>query len=406
MNIVKKLEIIIQKVNKNARAYLVGGAVRDMIANIPPKDHDFVVTGVTKEDLIAAGGTFVDPKSAFPVFLFDIDGEQCEVAIARTEKKVGTGHRAFELTFGPEVTIEEDLFRRDFTINAIAMNSNGEFVDPYGGVNDIKNRILRIVNPKAFIEDPLRVIRLCRFAAYGYEPSKETLEIARQIPETEFEALPIERFVNEFLKAAKKEHFSKFIITLLAIPNAMKVYFPELKKMATTVAGPVKYHGYDSVLDHTIKVINAQHDPIARIAALFHDIGKIETPEDILPHHYGHDKTNIYENIKFYNKLPNNYKKAIQDVVHEHMRVKKVKLSKLIRIFEMTNRNGTTEVLISIAVADGYCNEEKLRTVAKVAAMKAKELGIVDKIRGKKSDIIKQIILDAKIKKAKEMLNE
>lgn len=179
--------------------FLVGGAVRDLLQGREPKDLDFIAFS-TPEKLLALGGKFADSKTCIPVFVFDFDGIQVEIALPRKDIKTGKGYKGFSFSF-EGVSLIDDLARRDFTINAIALDSDGNIIDPFNGVNDLRNKILRAVNPQAFADDPLRVIRLCRFSSKGFKPAEETIELARKVPREEFEALPVERFINELIKA-------------------------------------------------------------------------------------------------------------------------------------------------------------------------------------------------------------
>ena len=194
------------------KKFLVGGAVRDTLMGGIPKDKDYVVVGSTPEEMVSLG--FSQVGADFPVFLHPETGE--EYALARVERKVGIGYQGFACEFSPDVTLEDDLFRRDLTINAIAFDEEtGQYIDPYGGIADIKAGVLRHVS-KHFEEDPLRVLRVCRFAArYGFKVHPETMMMMRRVVATEdFASLSDERIYTEFMKALGEEQSSQFIKVL------------------------------------------------------------------------------------------------------------------------------------------------------------------------------------------------
>lgn len=190
------------------KIYLVGGAVRDQFLGVESKDNDYVVVGSTPEEMIALG--FKKVGSDFPVFLHPETGD--EYALARTEKKTGAGYNGFTCEFSPTVTIEEDLFRRDLTINAMAMGDDGELIDPYGGFTDLSNEIIRHVNPDAFADDPVRVLRAARFAArYEFEISQDTLALMFTCVINEFDNLTPERVWKELEKGLSEESFYRML---------------------------------------------------------------------------------------------------------------------------------------------------------------------------------------------------
>lgn len=184
------------------KVYQVGGCVRDYLLGNTPNDIDYVVVGSTEEDMLKYG--FEKVGADFPVFLHP--NTKDEYALARTEVKTGTGYHGFETHFGPEVTLEQDLYRRDFTMNAMAMNISlrREIVDPYNGQEDIKNKVIRAVNPDAFVEDPVRILRAARFAArYGFTVHPETVELIKSIPIEDLLDVTRERVMLELEKALK-----------------------------------------------------------------------------------------------------------------------------------------------------------------------------------------------------------
>ncbi|MDT8429383.1 MAG: multifunctional CCA addition/repair protein [Pseudomonadales bacterium] len=271
--------------------YLVGGAVRDRLLGLGRADHDWVVVGATAAEMLAQGYTQVGRD--FPVFLHPKTRE--EYALARTERKTAPGHTGFLIHADPTVTLEEDLQRRDLTINAIAEDSNGKLIDPYGGAQDIANRVLRHVSP-AFVEDPLRVLRVARFAArfanLGFSIAPETLGLMQEIAASgELTHLPAERLWQECQKALQETSPATFIRTLRQA-NALPALLPEVDALFG-IPQPAQHHPEIDTGLHTLMVLEQatrlSTDPVVRFAALMHDVGKATTEKDNWPHHYGHE---------------------------------------------------------------------------------------------------------------------
>ena len=276
------------------KTYLVGGAVRDRLLGLPVKERDWVVTGATPDGMTGLGYKAVGKD--FPVFLHPATGE--EYALARTERKTGKGYHGFEFQAAPGVTLEDDLRRRDLTINAIA-EADGRLVDPYGGEKDLKARLLRHVSP-AFVEDPVRVLRVARFAArfapLGFTVAPETLALMREMAQNgEVDALVPERVWQETLKALVCAKPSVYFETLRACGALAKV-FPELDRL-WGVPQPAKWHPEIDTGVHVMMVLDQaarlSPEPAVRYAALTHDLGKGTTSRDILPHHYGHEERSV-----------------------------------------------------------------------------------------------------------------
>ena len=271
--------------------YKVGGAVRDRLLGIPVTDIDRVVVGATAEDMLAKG--FRPVGADFPVFLDPKTGE--EYALARTERKSGRGYGGFVFHASPEVTLEQDLIRRDLTINAMAEDDHGHLTDPYHGQRDLKARVLRHVSP-AFAEDPLRVLRVARFAAryapLGFTVADETLELMRQLSDSgELEALTAERSWKEISRALMEEQPQVFI-QVLRDCTALKVLMPEVDALFG-VPQPEAHHPEIDTGLHTLSVLEqaARHrQPLTvRWACLLHDLGKGLTPQDEWPRHIAHE---------------------------------------------------------------------------------------------------------------------
>ncbi|MDT8371812.1 MAG: multifunctional CCA addition/repair protein [Gammaproteobacteria bacterium] len=272
--------------------YLVGGSVRDKLLGIPVKDRDWVVVGSTPEQMIDQGYQAVGKD--FPVFLHPKTHE--EYALARTERKTGPGYRGFVVHAAPDVTLEQDLARRDLTINAIAQCSDGTLIDPFNGQNDLKNKILRHVSP-AFAEDPVRVLRLARFAArFNFTVADETkILILEMIHAGELDHLVPERVWQELEKALKTNQPSLFFTTLKHV-QALAILFPEVDRLFGIPQVP-KWHPEIDTGIHVMMVIDQAarltDDIAVRFAALCHDLGKGTTPSDILPQHIGHEHRSI-----------------------------------------------------------------------------------------------------------------
>ncbi|WMS85572.1 multifunctional CCA addition/repair protein [Pleionea litopenaei] len=275
--------------------YLVGGAVRDQLLNRPVVDRDWVVVGATPDELIQRG--FKPVGKDFPVFLNPQTHE--EYALARTEKKQGKGYHGFSCYFAPDVTLEQDLERRDLTINAIAQSEDGTLVDPFNGVADLQAKVLRHVSA-AFIEDPLRVLRVARFAAryhsLGFTIAEETLQLMRQLAASgELNHLTPERVWKETEKALSENSPQVYFQTLHQV-DALACIFPELDRL-WGIPNPPQWHPEIDSGIHTMMVLEQaaklSSSIDVRFAALCHDLGKGLTPEHEWPSHKGHEVAGI-----------------------------------------------------------------------------------------------------------------
>lgn len=273
------------------KIYKVGGAVRDRLLGLPITDIDRVVVGATADEMLAKG--FRPVGADFPVFLHPESGE--EYALARTERKSGRGYGGFTFHASPEVTLEEDLIRRDLTINAMAEDDQQNLTDPYHGQRDLEDRILRHVSP-AFAEDPLRVLRVARFAAryagLGFTVAPETLDLMRQLSESgELEALTAERSWKEMSRALMEDQPQVFI-QVLRDCGALNVLMPEVDALFGVPQPEIHHPEIDSGI-HTLSVLeqSALHkQPLTvRWACLLHDLGKGLTPEEQWPRHIAHE---------------------------------------------------------------------------------------------------------------------
>ena len=272
--------------------YCVGGAVRDQLLGIPVQDRDWVVVGSTPEDMVARG--FKPVGKDFPVFLHPVTHE--EYALARTERKTTPGYKGFVVHAAPDVTLEQDLLRRDFTINAIAQAADGTLIDPYHGVADIQARILRHVSP-AFSEDPVRILRAARFVArIGFCIAPETLILMREmVANGEVDALVPERVWQELARGLMEKRPSHFILTLREC-GALQKILPEVEALFG-VPQPPQHHPEIDCGVHTMLVLEDAalygYTLEVRFAALTHDLGKGNTPAHILPRHIGHEARSV-----------------------------------------------------------------------------------------------------------------
>jgi tRNA nucleotidyltransferase (CCA-adding enzyme) len=279
------------------KIYCVGGSVRDRLLGLTVQDHDWVVVGSTPEEMIAQG--FRPVGKDFPVFLHPQTHE--EYALARTERKTARGYQGFAVYAAPDVTLEQDLARRDFTINAIAQevddkSGGGKLIDPHNGIADLRAGILRHVSA-AFSEDPVRILRAARFAArFGFTIAPETLALMRDMVNNgEADALVAERVWQELARGLMEKKPSRFFETLRSCSALAKI-IPEVDALFG-VPQPENHHPEIDCGIHTMLVVDdaALHDyPLeVRFAALTHDLGKAATPKDILPRHIGHELRSV-----------------------------------------------------------------------------------------------------------------
>jgi tRNA nucleotidyltransferase (CCA-adding enzyme) len=288
------------------KVYEVGGAVRDALLGLPVKERDWVVVGATPDELTAQGYRRVGKD--FPVFLHPQTGE--EYALARTERKTGPGYKGFEFDTATSVTLEQDLERRDLTINAIARTASGELIDPWQGRADLAARVLRHVSP-AFREDPLRVLRVARFAArfapLGFTVAPETLELMKEIVAAgEIEALTPERVWQETVKGLGTERPDVYFEVLRSC-GALERAFPEIDALFG-VPQPERWHPEIDTGVHTLMALRIAAQLSAsetvRFAVLTHDLGKAATPAELMPRHHGHEQRSEELVAKLCERLP------------------------------------------------------------------------------------------------------
>ncbi len=321
--------------------YLVGGAVRDSLINYPSSENDWVVVGATPEQMTDLG--YKPVGQDFPVFIHPKTGE--EYALARTERKSGHGYKGFEFYTSTEVSLEEDLIRRDLTINAMAQDDEGHIIDPFDGQKDLAHKLLRHVS-EAFTEDPLRVLRVARFAAryahLGFTVAPETMELMKSIvAKGEMEFLVAERVWKETSRALAEQSPQVFFEVLKAC-NALEVLLPEVDALFG-VPQRADYHPEIDTGIHTLMALKAATKltdcEAIRFAVLVHDVGKAITPEDVLPSHSGHEKRGLPLVKAICDRLtvPNKHRQLAMSVTEFHLhchRALELKPATLLKLFQ------------------------------------------------------------------------
>jgi tRNA nucleotidyltransferase (CCA-adding enzyme) len=303
--------------------YLVGGAVRDALLNEAAGDRDWVVIGSSPEDMLERGFRAVGKD--FPVFLHPVSGE--EYALARRERKTGPGYTGFATESGSDVTLEEDLSRRDLTVNAMAQDPDGGLIDPFGGAQDLNNGILRHVSD-AFVEDPLRVLRVARFAARyagrGFAVAPETVDLMRRISASgELASLVPERVWQETCRALGEANPSEFIRVLQRC-DALDIIFPEIAALQGVLQN-VEHHPEGDAFVHTLMALDAatkiSQQKEVRFAALVHDLGKAKTPQNEWPRHIKHEHRGVTIVNALCDRLrvPSDYRELAVLVTREHL---------------------------------------------------------------------------------------
>ena len=344
MNDVIEIAKIIK--SNGGNLYLVGGAIRDKLLGISNHDEDYCVTGLSFDEFSRLfPEAFVRGKD-FPVFSID----NMEFAIARKERKIGIGHNNFEIEVDKKITIEEDLARRDITINAIAREVlTGKIIDPFDGEKDLKNNVIRAVS-NHFAEDPLRAYRVARFASqFNFDVEDNTIKMITSL-KVELSSLSVERVYNEFSKALLTNSPTVFF-EVLRKANVLEVHFKEIYDLIGAEQ-PVKYHPEGDSYNHTMLVLDKVTNATAnleterkleiRFAALVHDLGKGTTPKEEYPHHIGHEKRGVglVKNIGKRLKLPTRLIKCGITSCLEHMRggvFDKMTLGKKVSFIEQIN---------------------------------------------------------------------
>ena len=322
------------------KTYLVGGAVRDQLLGLEVVDRDWVVVGTTPEHMIKSG--FKPVGKDFPVFIKPDSGE--EYALARTERKTAKGYQGFAFNTSPDITLEDDLSRRDLTINAIAQATDGTVIDPFNGQDDLQFGILRHVS-EAFIEDPVRILRVARFAArFDFTVAPETMELMKSMSANgEVDALVAERVWSEFHKALLTNHPRKFI-EILRECGALKKILPEIDDLFG-IPQPEQHHPEIDTGIHTLMVLEQackiSNEPMVRFAALMHDLGKAKTPSSGWPRHIGHEKlgVSVIKELCLRLRIPSKFRELACIVSEFHLKMhclNELKNSTILKLLEST----------------------------------------------------------------------
>ena len=394
------------------RGYLAGGAVRDMVMGRAAHDRDYLVCGMLPEEFTALFPEARLAGKSFPVFLLEIGGAVCEVAFARVERKTGRGYTGFEARCGKDITVEQDLVRRDTTINSMAMDGEGRIIDPYGGKADIERKIIRATSAAHFAEDPVRALRAARQAAqFGFEIEPATLALMGRCAE-ELRTEPAERKFAELEKALASPAPSRFFRALLSA-GLLSQEFPQIVALMGK-SQPPEYHPEGDAFDHTMIVTDTAAadgaSPEAVFSALLHDIGKGTTPEDMLPHHYRHEERGLalLPEIAAALKIPKRWRKCAEFVIREHMRASLVKTPSKIRDLVRALENGPIsrrdfEIVIAadnggkipewLARYDEYLSVLKSASSAPIPErLRGAQIG--EYIRGREAHALKKFITD------------
>ena len=320
----KEIEFVTKIRSAGGRVFIVGGWVRDFLRECEAHDKDYMVTGLAEAQFCKLLSDAVKAGKSFPVYLVTIDGRKTEVAFARKERKTGSGYRGFAVEFDPSVTAEEDLYRRDTTMNALAMElPERTLIDLYGGAKDIKEKRIRAVS-RHFCEDPVRALRAARQAAeLGFAIDENTYRLMASCRE-ELAAEPSERLFSELRRALQAPQPSVFFRSLLRA-NLLKETFPELFALIGKTQ-PAAFHPEGDAFEHTMLAVDtvaaATDSVIARFCGLVHDLGKGTTPKAMEPHHYGHEERGLAV-LKQWNRrmtLPREWLQAGLFIIREHMR--------------------------------------------------------------------------------------
>ncbi len=386
---IKKIAQIIS--NNNGVLYLVGGCVRDIILDIPPQDLDFCVVGMDSKKFETLFPTAIKQGKNFPVYVI----KGYEFALARKEIKSGIKHTDFDFITTSNITINDDLLRRDLTINSIAVNVlTADIVDPLCGINDIKNRILKH-SSLAFSEDPLRVYRVARFASQlNFCVDISTLDLMSSMKD-DLIHLSVERVFTEFRKALISKHPINFF-NILRHTNCLNIHFEEISNLID-VEQPLIYHPEGDAYNHTLEVLertsNLTNNELIRFGALVHDFGKAVTPKSNWPHHYNHENLGlpIIKNFCQKLKMPSSYLKAGYTACREHMRAgiyERLKPGTKIDLFERVYKDNslTLKGLEIIANADKNTATNSKNKEIKFAEIAEK---IIKNIKLDENDIIK-----------------
>ncbi len=395
------------------KKYVVGGYVRDLLMSRKPSDKDYVVVGSSPEEMSALG--YKQVGSEFPVFLHPETGD--EYALARIERKTGDKHTDFKFDFSPDVTLKQDCVRRDFTCNALAMDEDtGEVIDYFGGREDIKNKIIRVVDEVHFKEDPLRILRAYRFAAVlGFDIEPKTKEILKSmIDNGMLEYLTCERVWGEVEKVLRPGVDSVRFFEGLAEAGGLNFWFFELQRLLNTPE-QIKYHASGNSFRHTMCALDRvkDDDSLIKWAVLNHDLGKADTPDNILPHHTGHEERGVplVGNVCKRLRVSNKYKLFAVMFCREHMKLFKfndMDLSEKYSFVKTISRNFSDkeylEKILRCFYADFYGEKvmSEHRNTEDFGAICENVWGVFDIVREAKEKLSQEILNDLSEKQGRE----
>lgn len=394
-------------------AYIVGGWVRDVLRGVAAKDKDYAVAGIEQADFERTFSSWERVGKSFPVYIIEIDGAKCEVAFARTEQKTGDGYTGFTVHSDRRVTLEDDLYRRDTTMNSIALRLiDGVIIDPYGGRSDIEQRLIRPVSPH-FADDPVRALRAARQAAeLDFTITEQTKQLMK-LCKAELATEPPERLLAEMKKALATQRPSVFF-TAMKETGLLEAAFPWLSRLIGQTQ-PSEYHPEGDAFNHTMEVLDktaaATLSVDARFCALVHDIGKGVTPSSELPHHLGHEHKGL-EVLADWNSrmtLPRHWIRKAEFVIREHMRITTLrKPGKIVDFIIKLSRNPLEFAeLTAIISADNGCMPLPLLRYDKLlAAINSVDCRAVSKKASaeNKKEQIPAMIREARIRACKNLL--
>lgn len=356
--------------SRQDRVALVGGTVRDMLLGRESQDID-LVAALSPDELLALGFRLVEATSAAAIY-FKHHPEFGKIEVTRIDN-MGD--------------LESDLLRRDFTINAMAMDLSGEYIDPLGGEKDLKERVFRTCSEDSFNGDPLRIFRAFRFEADGWRMAAETAALIRGMDWSDaFRAMPVERFSNEMLKALGRKTPERFFQRMIEF-NVGAEFLPEIFRMPAIPAGPLEHHPEGDLFTHSIQVLQRvaaqSDDPLARFCAFFHDIGKLSTDPALYPKHHGHDHAGFGMAVEFCNRLclPSTYRNGLAWVSSLHGKANvwdELRDSTKITMAERAVKCGIARILPLVSAADkpGGQPIADWDDVVRIARMNTRELGI------------------------------
>jgi len=320
----------VRKINSiYGEAYIVGGWVRDSIRGVVPKDKDYVITGVLEGDFNELFPQAIKVGKSFPIYLLEVNGESCEIAFAKRERKTGIGYNGFEVSFDKSICIAEDLYRRDTTMNSIALDLQTlELIDPFQGKQHIAEQKI-VPTSHHFKDDPIRALRVARQSAqFNFSIDESTILLMKECRE-ELISEPKERLFNELDKALQSNKPSLFFLALERA-NLLDITYPQIYALIGQ-SQPAQYHPEGDAFNHTMDVVDRVSDLSSRVevrfAALAHDLGKGLTPKEKLPTHHMHDVLGL-DAIKAFDQhigLPNKWIACAEFAIQHHMRVAKLK---------------------------------------------------------------------------------